>query len=81
MLQSQSFIGNIEQASNGQEALDKVIYLERNSKPEELLDIIFLDLNMPIMDGYEACSKIKEFYKSSDTLRVQSYSETLKEKD
>jgi CheY-like chemotaxis protein len=25
-------------------------------------DLIFLDLNMPICDGYEACTKIKQFY-------------------
>lgn len=36
---------------NGKEALDglKKIYL----KEEELPDVIFLDLNMPIMDGWE----------------------------
>ena len=25
-------------------------------------DIIFLDLNMPIMDGYEACKRIIQIY-------------------
>jgi CheY-like chemotaxis protein len=31
------------------------------------LDIVFLDLDMPIMDGFEACSKIIDFYKNLNT--------------
>ena len=37
-------------ASNGQEALQKLANL----------DLIFLDINMPGMDGYEVCKSIKE---------------------
>jgi two-component system, chemotaxis family, chemotaxis protein CheY len=47
--------GDLEifEAQNGQEALD--IYKEVSPK------IVFLDLTMPIMDGFTALEKIKEF--------------------
>jgi len=32
---------------------------------ETLLDIILMDLNMPIMDGFTSCIKIKSFYEES----------------
>lgn len=43
----------IHEATNGQEALDLYKQL--------LPNIVFLDLTMPIMDGFEALEKIKEF--------------------
>jgi CheY-like chemotaxis protein len=43
----------IFEAQNGQEALD----LYKQISPE----IVFLDLTMPIMDGFTALEKIKEF--------------------
>ena len=41
--------------NNGQEALDEV----KNNKE---LDLVFMDTNMPTMDGYEATKKIREIY-------------------
>lgn len=43
----------IHEATNGQEALDLYKQL--------LPNIVFLDLTMPVMDGFEALEKIKEF--------------------
>ncbi|MDQ7045457.1 MAG: response regulator [Sulfurimonas sp.] len=43
---------DIYQATNGQEAVEIV----KNDKP----DIVFLDLTMPVMDGYEALPRILE---------------------
>jgi CheY-like chemotaxis protein len=40
-----------ESALNGQLALNKI--LERRRQGQRLYDIIFLDLNMPVMDGFE----------------------------
>lgn len=34
----------------------------QQSPNEEPYDIIFLDLDMPIMDGYDCCVKITQFY-------------------
>ena len=65
MLSYLRFTGKIDQASNGQDALDKVMLSERKNFNGSNYDIIFLDLNMPILNGYEACLKIKEFYKDS----------------
>ena len=47
----------IFEAQNGQEALD--LYKELSPK------IVFLDLTMPVMDGFEALGKIKEFDKNA----------------
>ena len=44
---------NILEAANGQEGLDQ--YKKHNP------DITFLDLTMPIMDGYEALAEIRAF--------------------
>jgi CheY-like chemotaxis protein len=43
---------NIFEASNGFEALKTVL----KEKP----DVVFLDLTMPVMDGYEVIPKIKD---------------------
>ena len=39
-------------ASNGKEALDIV---DRKN-----IDLILLDINMPVMDGYEVCRRVKQ---------------------
>ena len=50
----------IGQASNGKEALD---FLESAEKQQQLLpDVILMDVRMPIMDGLDATSLIKERY-------------------
>ena len=45
----------ITMVNNGQEALDEI---QKNSD----LDLIFMDTNMPVMDGYEATKKIRETF-------------------
>ncbi len=50
----------IFEAQNGQEALD----LYKKIKP----DLTFLDLTMPVMDGFEALEKIKEFDKNAKVI-------------
>lgn len=50
-------IGRVDEASNGQEALELV---KQSMLPSSdfKYDMILLDLEMPIMDGYTACKKI-----------------------
>lgn len=43
-------------ALNGQEAYEEA--LNSNKDDNQSFDIILLDLNMPVTDGYEACRKI-----------------------
>lgn len=51
ILKSLNIIDNLLQFENGQELLD---YLKINfDKPEKLPDIIFLDIQMPFMDGWQ----------------------------
>lgn len=44
-------IENIEIFQNGKEAINELLIVKKN--PESLPDIILLDLNMPIMDGWQ----------------------------
>jgi len=48
------------EASNGKEGLDKLVHIRKNYFRDPLF--IVLDLNMPIMDGWEVVEKLKEDY-------------------
>jgi PAS domain S-box-containing protein len=47
----------VEQADNGQAALDKALAAWRDGKP---FDVILMDMQMPLMDGYSATRKLRE---------------------
>jgi CheY-like chemotaxis protein len=47
---------NVRTANNGLEALDMVI-----ANPRNYFDVIVLDINMPIMDGFETYEKINKY--------------------
>lgn len=44
----------VEQAENGKEAIDKIETL-----PEEWYDLVFMDIQMPVMNGYETTAAIR----------------------
>ena len=41
---------------------------------QEYFDLIILDLNMPISDGYEACKNIQSLYNDNKIFRIGSSS-------
>jgi len=48
----------IDTTLNGQEAIDYL--LSRADDPEQLPDIILLDINMPVMDGWEFLAEFEK---------------------
>src|SRR3989442_13793016 len=52
---------DIREAANGQQAIDAV--------RAELPDLIFMDLKMPVMDGWEATKRIRQM-EGGDTVRI-----------
>jgi CheY-like chemotaxis protein len=50
---SNSYKGPVDTASNGQELLDRL------TKPAARPDVIILDLNMPLLDGFQALHRIR----------------------
>lgn len=63
-LESLELVKKIIAFSDGEEALDFI--LENLNKESELPDIIFLDINMPIMDGFQF---MEEFIKTKPNLK------------
>ena len=57
----------IGEAANGQELLDLLV----NTKP----DIILLDLQMPVMDGFQATDKVQEMYPDIKIIIVSMHEE------
>ena len=57
----------VEEAYNGQECLD---LLEKNT-----MDVIFMDINMPVMDGIEATRKATMLYRDINIIAVSFHDE------
>ena len=63
----------IIEAENGQQAYEKFI-----SEPEKF-DLIFMDINMPVLDGYEATRLIREFEKDQTSKQLSDTNSTEKD--
>ncbi len=59
---------------NGQLALD--VLLEKFNNNEPLPDILFLDINMPVLDGWEFLKAIEK-YKFKDELNIYMVSSSI----
>jgi CheY-like chemotaxis protein len=57
---------DVIRASNGQEAVD----ICRSNRE---IDLVLMDINMPVMDGFEATSQIKTFRKELPVIAVTAY--------
>lgn len=59
-----SILDYVDDARNGKDALEKVIASHRQGK--FCYGLIFMDCNMPIMDGFEATDAIRSFISGTD---------------
>ncbi len=62
---------NVETAENGLQAVQII-----SSYPPDYFHVIILDINMPIMDGYEACVRIDELVEKAGCLKPFIYALT-----
>lgn len=61
LLRSMEITEKIEIAKNGQEALTKFVALKRHNE-NELPELVLLDINMPVMDGFEFLEEFERLY-------------------
>lgn len=79
-IKATSFGGKILQFTNGSEAID---YLEEHAThAEELPDVLFLDINMPLMDGWMFMEDFSELkHRIKKPIRIYMVSSSIDPKD
>jgi len=73
MIQQLLFEGKgfkVKTATNGYDAFQTVKNSILSRKEEELFDLVVLDLNMPIENGYEAAAMISKLYNDSSVIEI-----------
>lgn len=68
------YFSQIDQAENGHEVVSKVL-----SHAPSYYAVIILDIQMPIMDGIEACKKIKEYFAKTPDRKAMNPSTSKRE--
>lgn len=66
-------IADVEVVSNGKEAVDKAL--------ETVFDFIFMDIQMPVMNGIEASDIISKFYAGKSRPRIIAVSADIMNAD
>ena len=66
-LDSVKEIGIVAEANNGEQVLEKL--------KETKVDVVLLDINMPVMDGLECCKLISRNFPEAKVIALSQYSE------
>lgn len=66
LLQDEDQVKVVAEAANGQELLD--LLQKKNNA-----DVIMMDINMPVMDGIEACKRVKQLYPKTNILALSMH--------
>lgn len=63
LIKGMGIVDEVFVATNGQEALD---FIHEQNKTSQYPQLIFLDLNMPVMDGFEFLEEFEKIQQQSD---------------
>lgn len=78
IIEISGFSEQIRCFSNGYEALEAIKHLEENN--DQTPDIVFLDINMPVLDGWQVLDAIKDSQVAKN-LKIYMLSSSIDEAD
>jgi CheY-like chemotaxis protein len=84
IIEATSFAGNIYTNTNGLSALEFLnnLYVKKETLAEMLPDVIFVDLNMPLINGFQFIEKFYEMPNEfSGTCRIVILTSSLNDND
>lgn len=60
ILENMKIVEHIDNVTDGQAGLEYLTDYGNRNKKDELPDVIFLDINMPVMDGFEFLNQLQK---------------------
>ena len=63
----------VGQANNGREAIDMLTALSANASSGASIDVILMDVEMPVMDGITACQAIRSRFPATRVLMLTTF--------